>query len=68
MSNVAAPNDVQFHVYSDYEWDDIIREDFIESIKFPRPKHDVWKCPKCSRVYVFDDTGKVIAKYILELD
>ena len=35
LSNSSAPNDIQYHVYSDREWDKILEHDFIEMIKFP---------------------------------
>ena len=61
MSNSAAPNEVQYRVYSDIEWDQIMRSDTIETRKIPAPKWDVWKCSECQRVYVFDKNGKVDA-------
>lgn len=53
MSTAAAPNDIQLRVYTDREWDEITNRDMIEGWKLPLPKYDVWRCPKCERVYVF---------------
>lgn len=53
LSNSLVPNDIELHVYSDFEWDDILRNDVIDPIQLPRTKYDVWNCPVCSRVYVF---------------
>lgn len=65
LSNSLAPNDIQLRVYTDREWDDIINLGTIDSVDIPFPKYDVWRCPKCERVYVFDgDT--VIKTYVLE--
>ena len=68
LSNGEAPNDVQYHVYSDREWHKILENDFVEMIIFPTAKHDVWKCDNCSRLYVFNQTGEVIKVYVLESD
>ena len=54
LSNTLAPNDIQLRVYSDKEWDGIINMGMIDSINIPHPKYDVWRCPKCERVYVHD--------------
>ncbi len=55
LSNSESPNDIQLRVYSDKEWDKILSDDIIEFSKFPLPKYDVWKCPECKRIYVFED-------------
>lgn len=55
LSNSMAPNDIQLRVYTDKEWDDIINMGEIDSINIPDPKYDVWRCPKCERIYVFED-------------
>jgi hypothetical protein len=62
-----APNDIQLRVYTDKEWDSILSQDVIESWKFPIPTLDVWRCPKCERIYVFeDDNSEAIKVYKLE--
>jgi len=67
LSNSMAPNDIQLRVYTDREWDDIINMGEIDSINIPHPKIDVWRCPKCERVYVFEyGNHKVIKVYKLE--
>ena len=67
LSNAVAPNDIELRVYTDIEWDKILEVDTIETWKFPLPKHSVWKCPKCERIYVFDEgTDKAIKVYALE--
>ena len=63
--NGMAPNDIQLRVFSDREWDQIINIGMIDSFDLPDPKYDVWRCPKCERVYVFDGEN-VIKKYVLE--
>lgn len=65
LSNSLAPNDVELKVFTDKEWDDIINLGMIDSVDLPDPKHDVWRCPTCERIYVFDG-NKVIKCYVLE--
>lgn len=67
LSNSLAPNDIQLRVYTDREWDEILHEDTIKTWKIPLPTYDVWKCPKCGRIYVFKEgVDKAIKVYALE--
>jgi len=67
LSNSLAPNDIQLRVYTDREWDEILSVDIIETWKIPLPAYDVWKCPKCERIYVFKEGSDKAAKiYSLE--
>jgi hypothetical protein len=67
LSTIEAPNNVQLRIYTDEEWDSIINLGTIESINLPRPKYDVWRCPKCERIYFFDEGyGPPIKVYSLE--
>jgi len=67
LSNSMAPNDIELWVYTDKEWDAILENDTIETWKIPLPVYDVWKCPKCERVYVFEDgSDKAVKIYSLE--
>ncbi|WP_296695113.1 hypothetical protein [Ruminococcus sp.] len=59
MSNSEAPNDIQLRVYTDKEWDDIINYEEINPWMIPLPKYDVWRCPKCKRIFVFEDNNDV---------
>ena len=64
MSTSAAPNDIQLRVYTDVEWDAMTSEEWIEGWRLPLPKHDVWRCPRCERIYVFEQGyGPPIAVY-----
>ena len=47
LSNTESPNNVEYRVYSDHEWDVIVNQEIIDPIRIPRPIFDVWKCPKC---------------------
>jgi hypothetical protein len=66
LSNSLAPNNIELRVFTDIEWDDIINSEVIDPINLPHPKYDVWRCPKCERVYVFNEENMVIKVYTLE--
>lgn len=67
LTNSSVPNDIELIVYISSEWDTILEADTIETWKIPLPKHDVWRCPKCERIYVFEDgSNKPIKIYKLE--
>jgi phosphoribosylamine-glycine ligase len=67
LSNSMPLNDIQLKVYTDIEWDKMFENDIIETRKLPLPTYDVWKCPKCERVYVFEEgSDKAIKIYSLE--
>lgn len=62
-----APNDIQLRIYTDKEWDDIINMGIIDSLDIPFPKQDVWRCPKCERLYIFEyGKSKAIKVYAIE--
>lgn len=67
LRNQEVPNDVELRVYTDREWDKILDCDVIETWKVPLPKYDVWKCPKCKRIYVFEP-GNNEATYVYSLE
>ncbi|MFJ8100449.1 hypothetical protein [Lysinibacillus sp. NPDC096212] len=67
LSTVQAPNDVQLHVYTDKEWDDIINMgDTIDVLTIPDPEKEVWRCIHCDRIYVFNEDNTVSKVYIVE--
>ena len=58
LSNHSIPNDIQLIVYTDKEWD-----------KIPDPQYDVWRCPNCKRIAVYDwENPYPVMKYVLEED
>ena len=67
LSNSEAPNDVQLVVYTDREWDEITTPETLESWRIPMPTFDVWRCPKCERIYVFE-RGKAEAFRVYSLE
>jgi hypothetical protein len=67
LSNSLCPNDIEYHVYSDKEWDQILAEDKIDTSHFPFPQYDVWRCPDCERIYIFDENHMILS-YAIETD
>jgi hypothetical protein len=67
LSNSVSPNNIELRVYTDKEWNEYMQGDFIDPIAIPSPKFDVWKCPGCQRVHVFN--GNILIKtYQIEDD
>ena len=67
LSNVESPNEVELKVYTDKEWDEIMEIDTLNTWEIPLPKYDVWRCPKCERIYVFNEKdNKASRVYSLE--
>lgn len=67
LSNSETPNDVQLRVYTDKEWDEIFKTDFIKAWEIPLPKGDVWRCTNCERLYVFyNGCNQADKVYVLE--
>ena len=69
LSTVEVPNDVQLWVYTDKEWDGIMSDEVLIPWQIPLPKYDVWMCPECKRVFVFENGNNIpVMKYVLESD
>jgi len=62
LSNSEAPNDIELKVYTDREWDGILNHVLIDPLTIPDPKYDVWRCPKCERLYFFEEGNDVAVK------
>lgn len=62
------PNNIQFHVFSDKQMDQILENDTISTVDLftKMEEYEVWRCPQCKRLYVFEENSKE-AKYIYEL-
>lgn len=54
LSNVEVPNEINLVVYTDEEWESICNCDSIQPWMIPLPKYEVWRCPVCKRIYVFE--------------
>jgi len=71
MWNGLAPNDIQFWAYSDKKMEKIRENDTIDVIELSSMEdYEVWLCPKCKRLYIFDskETEYAPAKYIYKLE
>ena len=67
LSNHQAPNDIQLRVYTDEEWEKIFDCDSIHPWMIPLPKYDVWRCPVCKSIYVYERSKQTpIMTYRLE--
>ena len=67
LSTTCVPNDIQLRVFTDGEWKSILDDGIKESWLIPLPTYDVWKCPDCKSVYVFEwGYGKPVMTYRLE--
>lgn len=67
LSNQEAPNDIELVVYTDREWDKICDCDSINPWMIPSPKYNVWRCPRCKSIYVYEDDKEApIMVYRLE--
>ena len=67
LDNHKAPNDVELVVYTDKEWDEICNCDSIQPWMMPLPQYNVWRCPICKRIYVYEkDNDDPIMVYCLE--
>lgn len=67
LSTTQVPNDIQLRVYTDKEWENIMDCETITTWEIPFPRYDVWRCPKCQRIYVFEDgKDEPVMRYILE--
>ena len=65
LTNVEAPNNIELWVYTDFEWDKLLEQDVVNTWEIPSPNRDVWRCPVCERIYVFEK-DKPVKVYSLE--
>lgn len=67
LSNGQAPNDIELVVYTDREWEAMFECEQIEPWKIPPPKYDVWRCPECKSIYVYEKgSDRPVMVYRLE--
>ena len=67
LNNHEAPNDIELVVYTDKEWSEICDCDSIQPWMVPLPKYEVWRCPCCKSIYVYEH-GKDIPSMIYRLE
>ncbi len=69
LTNQQAPNDIELVVYTDREWEEICDCDSIEPWMIPLPRYNVWRCPQCKRITVYEGANPFpVMKYVLEED
>lgn len=67
LTNQQAPNDIELVVYTDREWEEICDCDSIEPWMIPLPRYNVWRCPQCKRVIVYEGANPCpVMVYALE--
>ncbi|MFC5702320.1 hypothetical protein ACFPVX_13540 [Cohnella faecalis] len=67
LSNSEVPSGIELRVYTDREWEQIASSDSVDPLLIPFPKYEVWRCPKCERIYVFEEGNQSAIKvYKLE--
>ena len=67
LSNHECPNDIELKVYTDKEWEEIFDCESIQPWLIPIPRYNVWRCPACKRIYVYEGKkDKPIMIYKLE--
>ncbi|MDE6003961.1 MAG: hypothetical protein K2G88_01060 [Oscillospiraceae bacterium] len=67
LSNSLSPNDIQLRVYTDKEWEKVFDCESIQPWQIPLPKYEVWRCPMCKSIYVYENgNNQPIMTYRLE--
>jgi len=68
LCNSLVPNNIQYWVYSDKKIDKICEKDSIKVKKLITIEdYEVWLCPKCKRLYVFEN-GEATTKFVYNLE
>jgi len=64
LSNSQNP-DIEYLIYSDAEWLDIVEDETITSpLLLPFPKHTAWLCPRCKKIHIWSNSPmKRVALY-----
>jgi len=63
LTNQLDPNDTEYYVYSDKEWCEIQKNEYIHILDIPYPNYNVWHCKECGRITLFDDSYNLIKVY-----
>lgn len=66
VSDTEAPGNVVIHQFTDFEMHKILENDFIDTVELAGRSTKIWQCPKCYRLYMFNDNGRVTKIYHLE--
>lgn len=63
LTNQLDPNDTEYYVYSDREWCEIQKNEYIHVLDISYPRYNVWHCEKCGRITLFDDSYNLVKVY-----
>ena len=68
LSNSTNPN-IEYKLFSDNEWIEFLdRAEKEPAINIDTDKYSLWKCPKCQRIYIFEEYNDNPQIYKLEVD
>ncbi|WP_083938152.1 hypothetical protein [Paenibacillus daejeonensis] len=69
LSNTQCPNEIELHVFSDFQYEEIttLKPDEYGYINLPETLFDVWRCPTCERMHIFDG-AKLVKTYKIETE
>lgn len=69
MWNGLTPNDINVWCYTDRRLDEILAEDSISTLELANLwNYEVWVCPCCKRLYVFENSERNKVKYVYALE
>lgn len=71
LNNKKSPNNIVLRTYSDEQYGELM--DFIDSsvsdsVQMPEPNVEIWRCPDCKRMYVFENGTDKPVIYKIEKD
>lgn len=63
MWNGEIPNDIEYTVFSDGRMNEILEKDTVDTIYLAQMNdYNVWRCPKCGRLYVFEKSKSEVLR------
>lgn len=69
MWNGQTPNDFEVWCYTDRRLDEIMANDEISTLKLADLfDYNVWVCPRCKRLYVFENSDMIKVKCVYTLE
>ena len=53
LSDTSSPNDIVLWAYPERQWKEIKKLGRIDPLMIPDAMFEIWRCPKCKRLYIF---------------
>ena len=53
LSDTSSPSDIVLWAYPDRQWKEIKKLGRIDPLMIPDAMFEIWRCPKCKRLYIF---------------